>query len=203
MIQLFVIAAVSRDNIIGVNGQLPWHLPEDLSFFRSKTEGHPVIMGRVTFESLGQKPLKNRLNIVVTSYPVLTEAEYRQSRGMHPVEEVLFVSSLDAALDAIALRDEVSKKAFVIGGARLYKEALQHPATKKAYLARIEVDVNYQPDDVVTRFPRIDNSIWHEIERREENSKKGGIRFAFTTLAPKAVNRVVKKQLVADIAEVE
>ena len=70
-INLSIIVATARNNVIGKNNQLPWHLPQDLQYFKSKTTGKPVIMGRKTFESIG-RPLPNRINIVITRNPGLS-----------------------------------------------------------------------------------------------------------------------------------
>lgn len=100
-----MIAAVSRNRVIGTDGKLPWHISEDLKRFKRLTTGHPVLMGRKTFESLG-KPLPNRRNVVLTS---------RQIQGVETY------SSLPMALDA--LKDE--EKVFVIGGGDLYAQLLE------------------------------------------------------------------------------
>ena len=127
-IQINAIAAISAKNrVIGKNGSIPWYLPEDLQHFKKITNGHAVIMGRKTWESLPEKsrPLKNRLNIVVTR------------NKNYKAEGATVVFSLDAALDKIP---DSYKKAFIIGGAELYKETISR--VSKLYLTLIESEID-------------------------------------------------------------
>jgi dihydrofolate reductase len=119
---LSIIAAVSRNNVIGINNTLPWHLPDDLKYFRSVTNSHAVIMGRKTFESIG-RPLPNRHNIIVTR-----DVDWF-------VEGVTVVDSIEEAILAAGPVDEV----FLIGGASLYSEALSY--ADRIYLTEIESDI--------------------------------------------------------------
>lgn len=128
--KLSLIAAAANNNVIGRNNELPWHLPQDLKYFKSVTLGKPVIMGRKTFESIG-KPLPGRTNIVIT----------RQANWQHA--GVLVASSVQ---DALALaenfRNELGQTAdevMVIGGAEIYRCAL--PLADKIYLTRIDEDI--------------------------------------------------------------
>src|ERR1700704_6185627 len=105
--RIYLIAAVAQNGVIGIDGKLPWHLPEDLKHFKRLTLGHPVIMGRRTWESLG-KALPGRKNIVVT-----TTAGYEAPGAA-------VASSLEAAL-ALCAGESV---AFVIGGQQLFAESL-------------------------------------------------------------------------------
>lgn len=109
--KVILIAAVARNGVIGRDGKLPWHLPEDLKRFKRATSGHAVIMGRRTWESIG-KPLPDRRNVVVT-----------RNAGFPLPEGVRRADSLPAALSIC--REAGEEKAFVIGGASLYKEALE------------------------------------------------------------------------------
>jgi len=104
--KLIIIAAIANNRVIGKNGAVPWHIPEDLARFKQLTMGHTVIMGRRTFESL-DRLLPNRINIVITSGVI---------NGVH------CFPSLDFALQA--LRNE--KEVYIIGGGRLYAEALKY-----------------------------------------------------------------------------
>src|SRR5256714_10832206 len=104
---LELIAAVARNGVIGRNGQLPWHLPDDLKHFKQLTLGHPIIMGRRTFESIG-KPLPGRRSIVA-------------STTLGKIEGVEVVPSLDEALQLVR---DTPGPAFIIGGAVLYATAL-------------------------------------------------------------------------------
>lgn len=103
--KLALIAAIGRNRVIGKNGGLPWHISADLKRFKRLTTGHPIVMGRKTFESIG-KPLANRRNVVVSS---------------RPIKEVETHNSLDDALSALSKEDLV----FIIGGGSLYAQALQ------------------------------------------------------------------------------
>lgn len=99
------VVAVSKNGVIGKDGKLPWHFSSDLRFFKQLTTGHTVIMGRVTFDSIG-KPLPNRQNIVV-------------SRQAHSVPGVEFAPSISEALKLVK-----DKEIFIIGGASIYKETI-------------------------------------------------------------------------------
>lgn len=108
------IAAVDRQGAIGKGGKLPWHYSADMKFFRETTTGHAVVMGRKTWLTLG-KPLKNRLNIVLSRDPSVVE----------PQESLLVLSDVDSVL---SLNDSLTTDLFVIGGAQIYE----------AFLPRIE-----------------------------------------------------------------
>jgi len=152
--RIYLVAAVAANGIIGANGKLPWHLPEDLKHFKQLTLGHPVIMGRKTWESL-RGPLPGRENIVVSGRPGY------QAPG------AAVASSLDAALALCA--DE--KVAFVIGGTSLFQEAL--PAASCLVMTEIKQDF---PGD--TWFPDYDRSKWLE-KQREAHTAANGMRFDF------------------------
>ena len=139
--RIAIIAAVARNGIIGLDNRLPWRLAEDLQRFRALTTGHAIIMGRRTWESIG-RPLPGRQNLVVT----------RSAQAARPAVE--FVPSLDAALARVRLPDP----AFIIGGERLFGEAL--PRAERLYLTEIERD--FAGD---ARFPRFDRSLWRESAR--------------------------------------
>ena len=114
--ELVLIAAVAKNRVIGINNQLPWHLPEDLKHFRELTRGCAVIMGRKTWESLPEafRPLPGRRNIVLTRQKGLTTDSRFQG------------AELAASLpDALALMGENSATIFVIGGADLYQQAIE------------------------------------------------------------------------------
>lgn len=157
--RLTLIAAVARDRVIGINNQLPWHLPEDLKHFREVTRGHPVIMGRKTWESLPEafRPLPGRLNLVVS----------RQADYLAPGAQV--ADSLPAAL----AHAEQLPEAFVIGGEQLYAQAL--PLADRLILTEVEMDVAGD-----AWFPEFDRSTWVESSREVHVSDKG-VTFAFVT----------------------
>ena len=137
MLISFVVAA-SENNVIGRNNQLPWHLPNDLKFFKNTTWAMPVIMGRKTFESFG-KPLQGRTNIVITSRP-----EWRQ-------EGVIVVNSMEAALQAAAGTD--AKESFIIGGGEIFRQSF--PLAGKIYLTRVHAELEGD-----AFFPEIDPASW-------------------------------------------
>jgi dihydrofolate reductase len=139
--RITLIVARARNGVIGLRGGLPWRLPEDLAFFRRTTMGHPIVMGRRTWESIG-RPLPGRRNIVVS----------RQPRFEAPGAEV--AASLDAALARCAGSPEV----FVIGGAQLYREAL--PRAQRLIVT--EIDADFDGD---THFPPPDPAQWRETAR--------------------------------------
>ena len=150
--RLSLIVAVAKNRVIGNNNEIPWHLPADFTYFKKITTGHPVIMGRKTFESIG-RPLPGRRNIVVSRNPVFR------------ADGVEVVASLQQAIDACNNQHECTE-AFVIGGATLYAEAL--PCVGLVYLT--EVDAAPDGD---TLFPVLDKNQWREIarERREADEK--------------------------------
>jgi dihydrofolate reductase len=152
--RIYLIAAVAKNGVIGAHGKLPWHLPEDLQHFKKLTLGHPVIMGRRTWESLG-KPLPGRENIVVS----------RKSGFEAPGASV--ASTLEAAI-ALCTGEAV---AFVIGGAEIYAAAL--PLADGLVLTEIHQD--FEGD---TRFPDWDRKAWRAAQKETHTSEKG-MRFDF------------------------
>ena len=152
--RIYVIAAVARNGVIGAQGKLPWHLPEDLRQFKKLTLGHPVIMGRRTWESLG-KPLPGRENIVVS----------RKSGFEAPGASV--AATLEAAV-ALCTGESV---AFVIGGAEIYAAAL--PLADGLVLTEIHQD--FEGD---TRFPDWDRSAWRATQK-ESHTSDDGVPFSF------------------------
>ncbi len=151
---LSLIVATDRNHGIGINNTLPWRLPEDLAFFKRTTSGHPIIMGRKTFDSIG-RPLPNRRNIVVTR-----NAQWRY-------EGVQAAGSLDEAVQ-LAGDGEV----FVIGGAQIYVDAL--PLADKLIVT--EIDADYDCDAF---FPAIDPSVWQPVSREPQHSADNGWDYSF------------------------
>lgn len=134
-----IIVAISNNRAIGKDNKLLWHLPNDLNFFKKTTTGHPVIMGRKTYEAIG-KPLPNRLNIVI-------------SRNKNENQESLvYCNSLEEAITLAKTKDE---EIFIIGGGEIYKQSLAVADT--LYVTQVNVDI-----DGDTFFPEIDNS-WQPI----------------------------------------
>lgn len=140
-----LVAAVSENGVIGDHGKLPWHLPDDLQHFRSLTEGHPVIMGRKTFESIG-RALPNRLNIVVT----------HQRAWKAP--GVIAAHSLEEAIDAA--EQSGAAEAYVIGGGEIYRIAM-------SIVDRISLTRVHAVTEGDATFPQLDPSVWREISRTE------------------------------------
>ncbi|GIL16626.1 MAG: dihydrofolate reductase [Oligoflexia bacterium] len=137
---LSAIAAMSRNRVIGKENKLPWHLPEDLKYFKEKTKGKIMIMGRKTFDSIGQRPLPGRLHIVITRNP-----DYKSKDDL-----VKIVSSLEQAI-ALAktlIGHPYPDEVFVVGGAEIYKQAL--PLLNRLYLTVIEKD--YEGDAFFPEF---------------------------------------------------
>jgi dihydrofolate reductase len=137
------VVAVSDNGVIGRAGRLPWHLPDDMKYFKSVTLGKPVLMGRRTFESIG-KPLPGRRNLVLT-------------RAATPIAAgVETVASIDAALALVAHAPELC----VIGGSGVFAQSL--PQATRIYLTRVHGEVQ---GDV--HFPPWDAAQWRQIERLE------------------------------------
>lgn len=162
---LVLIAALARNRVIGGENRLLWHLPEDLKRFRALTSGHPVVMGRKTFESIG-RPLPNRSNLVITRQPGWAAPGVRA------------FGSLEAALQA-ARGLPGAEKLFVIGGAEVYAQAL--PWADRLELTWI--DREFEGDAF---FPEFNSTEWVE-SAREEHSGPGELSFAFVTLERRRV----------------
>ena len=142
---LSIIVAKAKNNIIGKDNKLIWHLPEDLKHFKNLTTGHTIVMGRKTFESLG-KPLPNRKHVIFSQNPDFKVND----------ENVEVVHSLLQIQDLIEGKEE----AFVIGGAMIYNFLM--PYVKKMYVTEIEKDF-----DGDAFFPSIDEEIWREVTREK------------------------------------
>lgn len=143
-----IIVAVSENGVIGKDGDIPWHFPEDLKHFKEKTMGHPVVMGSSTYRSLPEdfRPLPGRKNIVLTR------------SGLEVDESVSVANSLE---EAWKIAGKESEKAFIIGGASIYEQTLDE--ADKLVLTRI-----HQEFDGDTYFPDWDEDNWKEIEREDK-----------------------------------
>lgn len=155
-----LIAAVADNGVIGRDGALPWRIPADLKWFRARTMGHHVVMGRKTWASIG-RPLPGRTNVVVSRDPELSLPD-----------GVVLVDGLAAAIEraGAAGDDEV----FVIGGGELYRAAL--PQADRIYLTRIHADVEGDAS-----FPPMDASEWVEVAR-EPHLDEDPLPFSFCVL---------------------
>ena len=141
-----IVAAVARNGVIGVDGRLPWRLPDDLRRFKKLTLGHVLVMGRKTYESIGH-PLPGRTTVVVT----------RNARWDSGSDEVVVAAGVPEAIAAAtAIDDEV----FVVGGAQVYAAAL--PVTHRIELTLVDAE----PDGDTT-FPDVDWGEWLELGREE------------------------------------
>jgi len=139
-----VIVAAAENGVVGVDNSLPWHLPEDLKYFKRVTLGKPIIMGRKTFDSIG-RALPGRLNIVLTA-----NAEW-QSKG------VVVASSIDQALKLA--QAEKTDKAFVIGGGQIYTLFLPYAST-------LEMTEVYDTPVADTFFPNFSGGQFKEVQRQ-------------------------------------
>jgi dihydrofolate reductase len=162
--KLSIIVAVAANNVIGKDNQLIWRLPADLKQFKMLTMGHPMIMGRKTFDSIG-KPLPGRTSIIITRQPDYTH------------EGCLIVHSLEQAIQEAHKVDE--KEAFVVGGAEIYRQSIR--LADKIYLTQL-----YQSFDGDTFFPEIDASLWQEVRRASFSpDEKNAYAFDFVELERK------------------
>lgn len=153
------IVAVSENDVIGVNNDLPWDIPEDMKFFREKTKGKALIMGRKTFESVGH-PLPKRLNIVVT-----------RQKDYSP-EGAVVVGSVDEALKLCeAKTSEYGDEVFIIGGGQIFKDTID--MVDIIYLTRIHKD--YDGD---IKYPTVNPLFFEQIERRDREEP---VPFSFLT----------------------
>lgn len=157
--RVVMIVAMAENRVIGASNKLPWYLPEDLKRFKRLTMGHPMIMGRKTWDSIG-RPLPGRESIVVT-----------RQHDFRP-EGATVVHSLDAAIEHA--RTKGADAAFVIGGGEIFRQAL--PRADALELTLLHRDVE---GDVF--FPEIDPAEWREVAR-EEHSQEDGLRYSFLTL---------------------
>ncbi len=165
-IRISSIAAMARNRVIGVANGLAWHIPEDFKYFKKTTLGHPVVMGRKSYESLG-KPLPGRPNIVISS------------SFMEPVngDGPFFVKTIDEAMTLAQAKagDMAVEELFIIGGGEIYRQTL--PITERLYLTII--DREYEGD---TYFPDFDWNDWNVVS---EDKRDGDPAFTFYVLERK------------------
>jgi len=152
-----IIVAVAENGVIGSDNRLIWHIPGDLKRFKSITMGHPIVMGRKTFESIG-KPLPGRTNVIISR------------NKNYEAGGCLVYSSLEVALHE--LRHE--KEIFIIGGGEIYRQAL--PVAQKLYLTKIHQSF---PGD--TFFPEINPGDW-KINFEETIPADGKLPFSYSNL---------------------
>ena len=142
--EVILVSALDLNRTIGLDGDLPWHLPADFAHFKSVTRGKPVIMGRLTYESMGQ-PLPNRRNLVITS------------RSDFAAEGVEVFTTIQAALDVLVAEPEV----MLVGGSGIYREGL-------SYATCLNLTVVHGTFDGDVYFPEIDEGVWgiHRVRER-------------------------------------
>lgn len=143
-VRLSLLVAADENNVIGKNNQLPWHLPNDLKYFKNQTWGMPILMGRKTFESIG-KPLQGRKNIVISR------------NGEWASDGILVVHSVEDAIEKA--KQSGVKEIFVIGGAEIFKTAF--PAADRVYLTRI-----HHRFDGDVFFPAMKTEDWNLVQTR-------------------------------------
>lgn len=161
MTSLALIVACAENNVIGRDNQLPWHLSEDLKYFKRTTLGKPIIMGRLTYESIG-RPLPGRTNIVVSR-----QEDWR-------AEGVQSVNSLSAAIELGKAEAQKlgSDEVMIIGGAQIYRESVD--LCNRIYLTRVHATVEGD-----AHFPELKLSEWTEFSR-EAHPPLGGNPYSYT-----------------------
>ncbi len=161
--QVIAIVAMANGGAIGRAGSLPWRLPEDMAHFKAFTMGHPIIMGRKTWESLPKRPLPGRRNIVISRSP-LYEAEGAE-----------VFPSVEAAIASCP----ASETPVIIGGAQIYVAAF--PFCSKIVVTEIDTDI----PDADTFFPEISPAEWTRTEDSERLTSKTGLNYRFVTYSKK------------------
>ena len=140
-----IIAAIAKNNALGKDNDLIWHLPADLKRFKKITSGHHILMGRNTFESIG-KPLPNRTTVIIT-------------RNKNYFKDgCLIAHSIQEAIELANSDDQI----FIIGGAQVYKEAL-----KNNLVVQLDITIVHHEFEADAFFPEIDLTIWEETKRED------------------------------------
>lgn len=154
-VKVSLIAAVAENGIIGRNNELPWRIKSEFQYFKNTTIGHPIVMGRKSFESLG-KPLPKRANIIVTR-----DKAYKAAGAIvvHTLQEGLHIASQIAQKDGV-------EEVFIGGGADIYRLSL--PNADRLYLT----EVHLKPEGD-TKFPDFDRSQWQEVKREFHKAQDG------------------------------
>lgn len=171
MTEMVIIAAKGEDNTIGIDGKIPWDIPEDLARFQRLTHGSPIIMGRKTYESIVERtggPLNGRANIVLTHDPSRVEEASIDDTDLSSLGDVTPVHAAMQTAGAIAFAHYYdSDEIFVIGGATIYDQFLD-------VVDRLEITEVHESFDGDAHFPEIGYR-WEEVERDERDG------FAFVT----------------------
>jgi len=157
-----IIAAIAKENALGKDNQLIWHLPADLKRFKKVTLNHHIIMGRKTYESLG-KPLPNRTTIIITRNPNFK------------AEGCIVVNSLKAAIEA----SKLDENPYILGGAEIYKQAIEVADI-------LDLTFVHHKFDADAFFPEINFNNWEEIERQDcKSDEKNKYDFSFVKYSKK------------------
>ena len=143
-----IIAALSRNRVIGRDNTIPWHYPADMKHFRRTTKGHPILAGRKTYESFQVQPLPGRLNFILTRNP-----DYRSDKGVIICQDLKQVIS--------SAKEHAAQKLFILGGAEIYTLTL--PQTDEMILTHLPIEVEGD-----AYFPQWDGSEWEAVEERQE-----------------------------------
>ena len=147
--KLILIAAEAANKVIGNNGKMPWHIPEDLQHFKNETKGYPVIMGRKTWESIGSKPLPERTNVIISKS---MDPDWKRPYSTH------LVPSFRAAVKGLIAG--AYEKAYVIGGEQLFRSAM--PWASQIVLTKL-----YKSYEGDTFFPDMDPREWVQWQGKE------------------------------------
>ena len=158
--RLSLIVAMAKNRTIGLDGAMPWHIPEDLKFFKRVTMGHPVIMGRKTYQSIGAA-LPGRTNIVVTRNK---DFEAADADVVHDLSEALTKAK---ATEELWRPDGGREEIFVIGGADIYGQAL--PEAQRIYMTEVHQEL---PGDAF--FPELAEGEWKETDRKDRDPETPG-----------------------------
>lgn len=159
--QIVLVVAMSENRVIGRNGGLPWHISADLKHFKAVTLGHPIVMGRKTWDSIG-RVLPGRRNIVITRNPDFA------------VDGVDVVRTIDGALDLC--REDGAEKAMIIGGGQIFSETMRDADLLELTIVHADIDGD-------TFFPEVDLDAWEELERELHPAETlEGPAFSFLTL---------------------
>ena len=158
--RLSLIVAMAKNRTIGLDGAMPWHVPEDLKFFKRVTMGHPVIMGRKTYQSIGAA-LPGRTNIVVTRNK---DFEAADADVVHDLSEALTKAK---ATEELWRPDGGREEIFVIGGADIYGQAL--PEAQRIYMTEV-----HQVHSGDALFPELAEGEWKETDRQDRDPETPG-----------------------------
>ena len=154
-----IVVAMGKNREIGKNNQLLWHLSKDLKHFKDLTSGHPIIMGRKTYESIG-KPLPNRTNIVISKKDDWFE------------EGILILGSVK---EAVKFAKKIDEEVFIIGGGNIYEQTIDLADKLEVTLVDAELEAD-------TFFPKINEKIWRKIgEENHQKDEKNEFDFCFQT----------------------